>query len=139
MVEGFPQETAPLTEQEIKMARIIATKLKYHRGVENAVSNTKMQKYFQEKGMKSGGARIRKILHYVRTENMVSCLVANSKGYYIATSSEDMKRYTKSLQDRIDSEVYLKECLLKQHNQRFRQGDIFQQSSVDNNVTHVER
>jgi len=138
MIEGFPEQTAPLTEDEIKIAQTIATKLKYHRGAENAVTNSKMQKFFQEQGIKTGGARIRKILHHIRTQNLVSCLVANSKGYYIATSSEDMKRYTKSLQDRIDSEVYLKDCLVKQHNQRFRQGDMFQQSNVDNKANNVE-
>jgi len=126
MITNFETETSPLNEREIKIARVIATKLKYHRGVENAVTNSRMQKFFSDKGTKICGARIRKILHYIRTENLVSCLVASSKGYYIATSSDDMKRYIKSLQDRIDSEVYLKNCLAKQHNKRFKQGDIFQ-------------
>jgi hypothetical protein len=53
--------------------------------------------------MKITGARLRKLINYIRRKDMIPCLVASSKGYYIATDNEDMRRFVTSLQQREDA------------------------------------
>ena len=48
-------------------------------------------------GYKISEPRIRKIINYIRNNDMVPCLIANSDGYYVAQSNEEMLTYEDSL------------------------------------------
>ena len=54
-------------------------------------------------GYKVSEARIRKLIHYIRVNRLVKNIIATSKGYYIATTEEEIKSFVESLQQRINS------------------------------------
>ena len=110
MLFGFEQETAPLNEVENKAAQIIAYCLQRgHIGSERAVtaqhicnSLANQDAMFRtEKGSPYlNGARIRKIINFIRTNGMCPHLIASSKGYYISNNRDELSEYIQSLHAR---------------------------------------
>jgi hypothetical protein len=47
--------------------------------------------------------RLRKIIHAIRMLNLIPCLIATNKGYYIAKTESEVNDYIESLQQRINS------------------------------------
>ena len=54
----------------------------------------------QEKGYEMNEARTRKIINHIRINGLVYNLVASGKGYYIAETESEMRRYISSLLSR---------------------------------------
>lgn len=101
MINGFSEETSPLTEQEKKLIPIFVRSFFAHIGKENAVTSSAIAEGLKKNGRGSvSGARIRKIINYIRINGLVPCLVSNSKGYYISNDAAEIDAYIESLQDR---------------------------------------
>ena len=64
-------------------------------------------------------ARLRKVINYIRNNFLIKGLMASSKGYYIAESREELKRYVKSLDGRIHALRNLREHIVMQMNNMF--------------------
>ena len=99
MIQGFTEQTEPLTEYEEQtllpqLVRGLRTKV----GKNNAVTNTAIVR-----GMKANlnlvvsEPRVRKIINHIRNNDLVPCLIATSQGYYIAESEQELKEYEDSL------------------------------------------
>ena len=101
MLPGFSIETKPLTELEIKLLPVVVKGLSKKLGAANAVSNKAICEGLNKTcNVVVSEARIRKIINYIRMNDLVPGLVANGCGYYISTNPDEVKEYIKSLHGR---------------------------------------
>ena len=105
MIQGFEKYTATLTTYERDMLVPILTEgLKKRVGTKNAVRNREICRRLIEAGYPNvSEPRVRKCINYIRMNGMVPHLVANCRGYYVATSIEEVERYIGSLDERAKS------------------------------------
>lgn len=120
MINGFDKETAPLSDAELDAVPTIVSALKQAYGKENALFN--QQLCAMVPGLTS--ARLRKIINYIRTNKLVQCVIASSKGYYVAETEQEMKDYEESLLGREMAIREVRQCIADQRQTRF--GDGFQ-------------
>ncbi len=91
MLFGFEVETAELNayEKDTLLPMILAG-LGIKKGVEMAVTNKQICERMTSRGYPISGARVRKIIHYIRVKRLLPFLCASSKGYWI---EPDLERY----------------------------------------------
>ena len=104
MITTFEEQTHPLTDYELKtllplMIQGFTTKI----GLTKCVTNPQICKAFKNKGFEVNEPRIRKLVFYIRQQNLVPNLIASSKGYWIATDIKEVDIWINSLQSRIDA------------------------------------
>lgn len=115
MIHGFDNETAPLNEKELALIPLIVDRLKNAVGEKNAVFNQQIcaiSPYLKS-------ARVRKLINYIRTEGLVPCLIASSRGYYIATSESELLEYENSLTNRATAIFQVRDSIAKQRRDRY--------------------
>lgn len=96
MIQGFDKETSPLTEYErTTILPIVCTILKNRKGCRAAITSRYIVTILD--GYKVSEPRVRKIVNHIRNHDMVPCLIANSGGYYVAQSNDEMLAYEESL------------------------------------------
>ena len=101
MLTGFEIETAPLTKQEEGVLMPLLVKgLITKIGKDNAITNKEIRTRLKERGVVISDARIRKIINFIRVNQLIKNLISTSKGYYIATTKEEVAEYIKSLEQR---------------------------------------
>ena|SRR5277367_2772065 len=105
MLKGFEDITFELDEYEkALLLPVIVLKIKNNIGIEKAVTNKKMLEYLKGRGFeKVTDARIRKIISYIRINQIVPGLMAYSKGYYVTTDPNEIVGYIHSLRGRINA------------------------------------
>lgn len=104
MISGFNKQTAPLCEYEREIVLPIMVKcLERHIGKDKAITNAQMCQKMKEYGYSITESRVRKIINHIRNNDLVKCLKASSKGYYVATDKRDMQQYIDSLDERISA------------------------------------
>lgn len=115
MVNGFEKQTHELTERElVTISPIIAEILKDKVGSSKAITGAKLIKTLNDHGLKLDPARLRKVISYLRTHNVVNYLMANSKGYYIATKKEEVVRFIESLDQRANQIILVRDAIAYQ-------------------------
>ena len=122
MINGFANETAPLTESELKALPAVVERLKLAVGKDRAVFNDQLRAIT---GLTS--ARIRKLINYIRCTGQVPCLLANSQGYYIAEKDSEILDYINSLEGREIAIREVRQSIEKQRVERWKnaQGSLF--------------
>lgn len=101
MIQGFDTQTEPLNEYERDtLLPVICRGLMTKVGEKMAITNTAITKAMKGAGYQLTEARLRKIINHIRINGLVKWLIATSKGYYIATSPEEVRQYIGSLQGR---------------------------------------
>ena len=128
MINGFDEETAPLTEKEASLLPFVIALLETHKGKEKAItSKTISYNILVQKYEKVDGPRIRKIINHIRQNGLVSCLVATSSGYYVAENEQELIDYEESLNGRATAIWQIRSHIQKQRAERFRanQGVLF--------------
>lgn len=116
MMTNFENITAPLNDIERKAAEIIAKGMLSHVGADHSVTASTiangMAKNFADMRIVDArgvvrpyltGPRIRKIMNYIRRNHLCRFLIASSDGYYLATDSNEVCKYIKSLDERIEA------------------------------------
>jgi hypothetical protein len=101
MLPGFDEETCNLSDYELKLVAGFVTSFKKYVGPENTITSFQIIEKYSIHGVKISGARVRKIISYIRTEGLVPGLMASSKGYYITTDPVEMGKWIESLQGRV--------------------------------------
>ena len=115
MINGFQVQTEPLTDYERNtLLPVICRGLVTKVGEKMAITNTAITKAMRGAGYQLTEARLRKIINHIRTKGMVKWLIATSKGYYIATSVDEMRQYIESLRGREDAIRAVRESMEKQ-------------------------
>jgi hypothetical protein len=110
MITSFEEQTHPLTEYEREvLLPIMVLGFKTKVGIERCITNPQICKALKSKGYDVTEPRIRKIVFYIRNNNLVPKLIASSKGYWIATKKEEVEIWVMSLQSRLEAmqETYI--------------------------------
>ncbi|NDV68570.1 hypothetical protein [Dysgonomonas sp. 25] len=103
MIKGFDKETQPLSAYEKDILLPILIKgLRARIGKEYAVTNKQIVKSLSP-GHKISDTRVRKIINYIRINDLVPALIATSAGYYIAQTEAELLDYERSLEGREDA------------------------------------
>lgn len=101
MINGFDEITKPLTDYERDVLLPVVTYgLSLKVGKDTAITNGRICDALRSKGYKITEPRLRKIVNFIRTNGMVTNLIATSRGYYVATSLDEMEDYIESLKAR---------------------------------------
>lgn len=101
MIQGFQTQTEPLTDYERDtLLPVICSGLRNKIGEARAITNTAITKAMKGAGYILTEARLRKIINHIRVNGLVKRLIATSKGYYIATTRQEMEQYIESLKGR---------------------------------------
>lgn len=104
MINGFSQQTEPLTDYERNtLLPVIAMGLRSKVGEAKAITNEKITRAMKDAGYKLNDARLRKIINHIRVNGLVKWLIATSKGYYVAANRSDVEQYIDSLKGREDA------------------------------------
>ena len=104
MIPTFEEHTSPLTDYELNtLLPLMIQGFKKKIGVDNCVTNPEICKALKEKGYKISEPRVRKLVFYIRHNNLVPKLIASSKGYWIATNKEEIEMWLSSVNAKIDA------------------------------------
>jgi len=115
MLKLFEDITEDLTDYENQVVKpIIIQGLELKRGKENAVTNKHIVEKLKEQGIKTSTPRVRKIIHDIRVNDTIPCLIATSSGYYISKDIEELDNYILSLTQRMFSIKEIRDSLRKQ-------------------------
>ena len=115
MINGFDNETAPLTDIELDMLPSVIGVLKSRYGKESAITNKNLRESFPD----LTDARVRKLINHIRNNTLVPCLIATSKGYYVASTEQELRDYEDSLRARADAIMSVCESIKQQRTARF--------------------
>ena len=105
MITGFEEQTEPLTdmEREVFLPPIIKG-LRVKIGKDKTVTNRDIVRGLKANlNIKIGEARVRKMINHIRNNDIIPCLIATSKGYYIAETKDEMLDYIDSLYGRVEA------------------------------------
>ncbi len=112
MINNFEQQTEDLNEYEKDVLLPFFIKgLEKRIGEEKSITALEMERGLKKYGHKVSGARIRKIINYIRRKGLVSCLIASSKGYYIETDTNKLEDYIDSLIQRSEAIKHIADCM----------------------------
>lgn len=101
MIKGFEEITAKLSEKELELVPVFVSRLSLRVGKEKAVTSSQIIKGFKDtKGIDLSGARVRKIINYIRMTEQLPLLIATSEGYYISNDKHEILDYIESLRGR---------------------------------------
>lgn len=104
MIEGFEEFTYELTDEEKEIAEKLAHVLSRKVGKEKAITSKDIiigfKQYYETQ---LTGARVRKLINYIRLNFLLKNLVATSRGYYIETDQKEVDKYVESLLQRADA------------------------------------
>lgn len=118
MITTFATQTKPLTEYEKDTLLPIMVKcLSKHIGRDKVITNVEMCAKMTLYGYQLGETRVRKLINYIRNNNLIECLIATAKGYYVTESIEEMEAYIESVKNREEAiramRMSMEEQLLK--------------------------
>lgn len=102
MITNFEDYTAVLTdyERDLIVPQLTAF-LRTRVGTSAAIRNKDICRIFTARGyQKLTEARVRKCINYIRVHGLVPHLIANSHGYFCATSVQQVETYITSLDER---------------------------------------
>lgn len=118
MIEGFIEYTAHLTDYEREMVvPFLVEGLKKRVGSTYAVRNKTMCQELKARGFENiSESKIRKCINFIRMNGLVPHLVASQRGYYVATSIEEVERYCESLKERAMAIFAMRQALEYQMN-----------------------
>ena len=124
MIVDFEKQTKDLTDYEKEILLPIILKcLRKHVGKEKAVSNAVICSKMQEKGYNITEVRTRKIINHIRINFLIECLVASGKGYYVANTESEMRRYIMSLECR-EGAIAAMRMALEEQLERMKKGPV---------------
>jgi len=129
MIQGFSEQTEPLTEYEEQtllpqLVRGLQTKIGKAMSVTNKAIIDGMNRNL---GLKISDARVRKLINHIRTNDLVPCLIATSNGYYIAESEQELREYEESLLGRESAIRQVRLSIQRQRQRKYsHQTSLFQ-------------
>lgn len=104
MIKGFEEQTQPLNDYERDtllplIVRGLSTKL----GARLAITGNKICNAMRGAGYVLDAPRLRKIVNHIRTYDLIPGLVSTSKGYFVASTAQELDECINSLQGRVDA------------------------------------
>lgn len=101
MIKNFEEFTIELTPTEHRLVPMMVDRFKTKRGIKTVVTaETMIAKIHESFGVKLKEPRVRKIIQYIRVNNLVPGLIATSRGYYTAETTAEINDWIESLKAR---------------------------------------
>ena len=101
MIKNFEEFTVELTPTEQRLIPMMVDRFKTKRGIKNIVTADAMiEGINQAFNIKLKDTRIRKIIQFIRVNNLVPGLIATSRGYYTAETTAEINEWIESLKAR---------------------------------------
>lgn len=76
------------------------------KGKSNPITNLEIQKAMKNRGYgKLSDARVRKIISYIRNNNLLPLLCANSNGYFVAENLTQFNNYLETFEKRVNTQI----------------------------------
>jgi len=120
MLNGFAKQTAPLNDYEQHtLLPVIIRGLREKVGAGNIITSTKIIAGMRKAGYKLDDVRLRKIINHIRNNELIPCLASTSKGYFVATCSQELDDCIASIQGRIASQQAIIAALQQQKQKYF--------------------
>ena len=121
MIKGFEDVTKKISDYEKKrLVPLVAEVLKHRVGFRKAATNKMIREYLElEDGVIISDTVMRRIINYIRRKNLVPCLIATSRGYYVADEAKDMEVYMESLEGRIEAIRTVLTSIMRQYKKQF--------------------
>jgi len=128
MINGFENQTIELNENEHKIVSIVVDRFKTKPGIKNIVTNNQIIEGLKLKhGIEIKDSRVRKVIQFIRVNNLIPGLIATSKGYYSTDDIEELESWIESM---IQRENAMKETrkaienhLIQLKNERVKQNN----------------
>lgn len=114
MIKGFEDETAPLSYYEQSLIPLFIQGFASKIGKKNAITNKQICKKMKVLGHDVNDTRVRKIINYIRNNNLVSVLLASSKGYWVSKDKIEIQDWIESMEGRISSMAVVKNAVKQQ-------------------------
>lgn len=120
MIKGFEEQTQPLNDYERDtllplIVRGLSTKL----GAKLAITGNKICNAMRGAGYVLDAPRLRKIVNHIRTYDLIPGLVSTSKGYFVASTAQELDECINSLQGRVDAIQAVINALNRQRKNQF--------------------
>ena len=109
MIKGFEHITFELTKDEMNLLQTIIKGLITKKGKANAITGIKICE-----AMNIDPSRLRKMISYIRVNDLIFGLCSSSNGYYVAESLSELEECRISLKQRIATQVKVLNSLEKQ-------------------------
>ena len=120
MIQGFEKETAPLNDYEMDvLLPVIVRGLLLRVGKSRRVSSTAIIDGMTGAKYRLDGPRLRKIINFIRMNDIIVGLVSDGKGYYVATTASEIDECIASLQGRVDATQAIIRALQRQRQIKF--------------------
>jgi hypothetical protein len=100
MLKGYENITYELTDKEKSLIPILVRGLLNRKGKENAVTGTEITKK-----MNISGPRLRKMIGYIRINDLIFGLCSTGNGYYVAKNITELEECMTSLKQRIYTQM----------------------------------
>jgi glutamyl/glutaminyl-tRNA synthetase len=115
MLKTFEDFTVELNGDEEKFVGIIAKRFELKRGKENIVTAEQIiEGLATHYGVRFKESRVRKMIQFIRLNNLVPGLVANSKGYFVTETPQELEDWIESLRSRENAIRHIRETAEKQ-------------------------
>ena len=114
MIKGFENETAPLSDYEQSLLPLFIQGFTTKLGKKNAITNKQICSRMKAIGHDVNDTRIRKIINHIRNNNLVSVLLASSKGYWVSNDNAEIQDWIESMEGRISSMAVVKNAVKMQ-------------------------
>ncbi len=111
-----------LNEYEEKvLLPIMIECLKTKIGYKNRVNSVMMEAGMQGKGYRINRMIIRKIIRYIRENNLIKNLIASTEGYWICADIEEYDRFIKKRESYAESLMLLRNSMFDQREEFIRE------------------
>jgi len=115
MITDFEEYTMPLSPTEIRVAEVLANAFNtIKKGKEYAITAASIQIRLSSIGIKADDNRIRKCIHYIRTNNLVYGLCSCKNGFFVAVNKKEYITFMKSLEERISAQTKVYNSIKRQ-------------------------
>lgn len=115
MLKTFEEVTVELNAEEEKFVGIIAKRFELKKGKDNIVTADQIIKGLATHyGITFKESRVRKMIQFIRLNNLVPGLVANSKGYFVTETPQELEDWIESLRSRENAIRHIRETAEKQ-------------------------
>jgi hypothetical protein len=101
MIKNFEEYTHELTSDERLVVQRIIRRFENLKGKQNIVTGEQIREGINNNlNLKFDTVRIRKMIQFIRTNDLIAGLIATSKGYYVANTAEEIEDWIESLKSR---------------------------------------
>ena len=125
-IKTFEEITHELTDIELEIVPFVVAILQKTKGKNNSIKNESLKhkactdhqiRKCLKKPVKMGPSRLRKIINYIRTTNLIPVLCASSKGYFVGQNAEEIENYIQSNQERANEILQMNRHIRIQYRQ----------------------